>query len=104
MSRCGDPYYGVHADDRAAALAAWEAYEAGEAPYRVEYRLRCSDGREVWVNAYAEMTKDETGRPLTLVGALQDITERKRNELDLMHARDPDRLRRPTGRRANSWR
>jgi signal transduction histidine kinase/ActR/RegA family two-component response regulator len=83
-----DPYYGVHADDRAAALAAWEAYEAGEAPYRVEYRLRCSDGREVWVNAYAEMTKDETGRPLTLVGALQDITERKRNELDLMHARD----------------
>ncbi len=83
-----DAYHGVHPEDRAKAMEAWSRYEAGVEPYRTEYRVCRSDGEEVWAFAVGEMTRDEDGRPLNLVGALQDITQRKRTELDLIHARD----------------
>lgn len=83
-----DAYQGVHPEDRAKVIEAWSRYEAGIEPYRAEYRVCRSDGEEVWAFAVGEMTRDEDGRPLNLVGALQDITRRKRTELDLIHARD----------------
>jgi len=83
-----DAYHGVHPEDRAKAMEAWSRYEAGVEPYRTEYRVCRSDGKEVWAFAVGEITRDEDGRPLNLVGALQDITLRKRTELDLIHARD----------------
>jgi signal transduction histidine kinase len=83
-----DPYYAVHPDDRAASVAAWEKHETEGQPYRTEYRVKRSDGQEVWAFAAAEVIHDENGRPLTLVGALHDITERKRSLMDLTAARD----------------
>jgi len=83
-----DGFHGVHPEDLEKAKEAWSRYEAGLAPYRTEYRVRRSDGREVWAGAFGEITRDEAGRPLNLVGALQDITARKRDELDLIQARD----------------
>jgi signal transduction histidine kinase/ActR/RegA family two-component response regulator len=83
-----DPFAGVHPEDRATAEAAWRDYKAGGAPYQVEYRVRREDGREVWAYAVAELTRDDRGKPKTLVGALQNVTERKRNELELTAARD----------------
>ncbi|MET0293610.1 MAG: ATP-binding protein [Phenylobacterium sp.] len=74
-----------HADDVAAA---WRRYQAREAPFRVEYKARCSDGREIWVYAVAEARWDEGGELLNIVCALQNITERKRAECALVEARD----------------
>ena len=83
-----DPYVGVHDDDAERVKAGWARYEAGEAPYREEYRVKRADGREVWAFAVGEINRDATGRPVNLVGALQNITDRKRNELALIEARD----------------
>jgi len=81
-----DPYHCVAPEHLEATKAAWAQSRDGKIPYRAEYRIRRSDGREVWASASAELTRDETGAPLSLVGALHNITERKRSENELTEA------------------
>ncbi|HEX2562150.1 ATP-binding protein [Phenylobacterium sp.] len=83
-----DPYFMVDESQREAVQMAWLRYEAGAEPYRAEYKMKRSDGREVWAYAVAELYREPGGRPQRLVGALQNITDRKKNELALMEARD----------------
>lgn len=83
-----DPYYIVHPEDRTRTQAAWAKSQATGEPYGCEYRVLRADGSETWVFATAELTRDDTGRVRTLVGALHDISVRKRNELALIEARD----------------
>ncbi|MDD3836763.1 MAG: ATP-binding protein [Phenylobacterium sp.] len=83
-----DPFVSVHPDDLEWVKAAWARYEQEGAPFRVEYRVRRSDHREMWAYAVGEIRRDAHGRPISLVGAIQNITERKQNELTLMEARD----------------
>ncbi len=83
-----DGFYMTHPDDRENVAAAWDVHEAGGGPYRVEFRLRRQDGREVWASAAAEMRRAEDGTPLTLVGALINITESKIAEQQLTEQRD----------------
>ena len=42
-----DPWFAVSPDDVQGATAAWDRYEAGKEPYKTEYRMKRSDGREV---------------------------------------------------------
>ncbi|MCK0208680.1 PAS domain S-box protein [Starkeya koreensis] len=52
---------------------------AGEAPLDVEYRIRRRDDGELRIIARkAEYERDEDGRPVRMVGAVQDVTERRR--------------------------
>jgi signal transduction histidine kinase/FixJ family two-component response regulator len=81
-----DPYDGVAPEHREAAVAAWANYEAGQGPYQAEYRVKRSDGGEVWGSASAELIRDETGKALKLVGAIQNVTDRKRGEIELIEA------------------
>ena len=83
-----DPFFGVHPEDRASAEAAWARSQSEGAPYRAEYRVLRSDGQEVWAFSTAELVKDHEGRPLRLVGVLQNITARKRAECEVIAARD----------------
>ena len=46
----------------------------------VEYRFRHRDGHYVWIQDTFKVMHDEAGRPLELVGAWADITERKQAE------------------------
>ncbi len=83
-----DVWSSVHPDDRAMAKAAWEHHRQTGEPYRVEYRVARDDGQEVWAYSTSELITDATGRPLRLVGALQNITSRKRAEVEMAQARD----------------
>ena len=68
----------LHPDDREKTIAA-EHRREGEL-YRVEYRTRARDGREVWLRDDAVFVRDvETGQ-LLMRGLLVDVTERKRAE------------------------
>jgi PAS domain S-box-containing protein len=72
----------VHPDDAAARAAALErAFDpSGDGRYAIEYRVQGAAGAPVrWV-ASAGQVSFATGRPVTLVGAVQDVTERKRTE------------------------
>jgi signal transduction histidine kinase len=78
----------VHPDDRALVADALDRYQNHGEPYRTEHRLNWSDGREVWAFSGGEIIRDEAGRALRLVGALQNITARKEAERELIQARD----------------
>jgi PAS domain S-box-containing protein len=61
------------------ALAA--AIDTGQG-WDIEVRLNTGKGRQIWVRIVGE-AQFENGHPLRLVGSMQDITERKRAELEL---------------------
>ena len=69
----------VHPDDRAAVNEAWRAALAG-APYRIEHRI-IVNGQEKWVMEQAELVRDGSGAPISGIGTVLDITERKHAEL-----------------------
>ena len=51
--------------------------------WEIEAPLRTPDGRRVWARAIGNTEYDEHGAPVRVVGALQDITGRKRAEESL---------------------
>jgi signal transduction histidine kinase/CHASE3 domain sensor protein len=85
------PFALIHPLDLEAAIAAWQAHEAHGTPYNIECRIHREDGQEVWVRSSASLKRDAAGKPVRLIGALQDITHRKLAELDLISARDAAR-------------
>jgi len=76
----------IHPEDRAAALAAYEAHWLTGQPLRAEYRMLRRDGTEIWVRdeAYAMPDDSLSGHPVSQ-GLLVDITDRKRLESKLIH-------------------
>ena len=70
----------VHADDREAVARAAAAAVAGGARYDIEHRIVRPDGIVRWVREQADVVRDAAGKPLRLIGAVQDITERKAAE------------------------
>ncbi|MGO4669596.1 PAS domain-containing protein [Bosea sp. 2YAB26] len=72
----------IHPDDRARVVGHFLATVKSPATeYEVEYRIiRPSDGQTRWILAKAEITRDEHGGAVRLVGAHIDITARRRAE------------------------
>ncbi len=68
----------LHPDDRAATLAAVQAFREGLRPhYDVEFRLRHRDGSWRWIFARANFVRDAMGEPIRMLGSHTEITERK---------------------------
>lgn len=78
----------LHADDRAAALAAIGASRAGGMPLRIEYRLLTSSGETLWFRDEAEVVTDEGGQKMFMQGILVDITRSKLAEQALLKSQD----------------
>ena len=75
----------VHPEQRE-AMAAYFAQEVLEQrhPFDREYRIqRVSDGRECWVHGLGKLKMGADGRVVEMFGTIQDITERKRAEMEL---------------------
>ena len=73
----------VHPEDLERVHAEYmRCFLYGEA-FSAEYRISASDGRLRWIYDQAKMLHDENGKPLLILGVTQDITERKRAELDI---------------------
>jgi two-component system cell cycle sensor histidine kinase/response regulator CckA len=80
----------LNPEDHATALAEDDWNEG--TLYRVEYRMRARDGREVWLRDEAVIVLDpQTGERL-MRGLLVDVTERKRAELALQRSEENYRL------------
>jgi PAS domain S-box-containing protein len=67
----------VHPDDRQKISDAVKKAIAEKSPYTIEHRLIRPDGTEAVVAEYAEVLVDADGRPERMIGAVQDITDRK---------------------------
>ena len=68
----------IHPDERDRTLQHFLATVGGSGThYSCEYRIvRPNDGQIRWIACEAEIERDESGRPLRLVGAHMDITDR----------------------------
>jgi PAS domain S-box-containing protein len=65
----------VHPDDRAQVAAAMAKALAEGGHYRIDHRILRPDGSERFVHEHSEIIRDkETGKPVKMVGTIQDIT------------------------------
>ncbi|MFI4964357.1 MAG: ATP-binding protein [Caulobacterales bacterium] len=67
---------------------AWDRHVKEGAPYHPEYRVNRADDKEVWVQGAVRYLQGGDGRPQRLIGAMQNITERKASERALIQAKE----------------
>jgi two-component system cell cycle sensor histidine kinase/response regulator CckA len=63
--------------ERAAVVEAMRHAMETDTPINVEFRANLPDGSWRFVHARAETVRDERGKPVRLLGTVQDITERR---------------------------
>jgi diguanylate cyclase (GGDEF)-like protein/PAS domain S-box-containing protein len=74
---------GVHPDDRPRRQAIYASAFTARQAFRLDYRLRCRDGRYRWLTEHGVPRHDDQGRFLGYIGTCIDITERKGTEARL---------------------
>lgn len=80
----------VHPADRSRVdQAVRESLEFGK-PYGVEHRVVRPDGEHRVVREQGELFRDDGGKPVRMVGTVQDITEQKRIEAEFLRAQRMD--------------
>ncbi len=72
----------THPDDFPRALQLWKLAVQGKAEYHIEYRLLFG-GEEHWFLVQAEFQRDAQGRAVSALGVIQDVSKRKRAELEI---------------------
>ena len=78
----------VHPDDRQKVEAVFsDAVESGET-YQIDHRLLLPDGRIKYVHEQGEIQRDADGRPKVAKGIIQDITEMKLAEIEVLRAKE----------------
>jgi PAS domain S-box-containing protein len=70
----------IHPDDQDRVKGAIEGQLKSAVPYAVEYRVRKKDGKWRWWSARGTALRDERGEPYKWIGAITDVTERRRAE------------------------
>jgi PAS domain S-box-containing protein len=70
----------IDARDRPAVLAALARSRTAGEPLVCDYRFRHRDGRMVLIHDEATIVCDTAGRPISMQGIMQDVTERRRAE------------------------
>ncbi|HEV3331599.1 MAG TPA: PAS domain S-box protein [Bryobacteraceae bacterium] len=76
----------IHPADREQACSVFGRQIQGEA-LDSEYRIRTPDGCEKWIRDRAFPIRDQAGQLIRVAGIADDITEQKRYEAELIHAR-----------------
>ena len=80
----------VHPEERQSMLEYFRTDVLGKMePFNREYRIvRRSDQSVRWVHGLGKVTYDSGGKPVTMIGTIQDITERKRTDVALRESED----------------
>ena len=66
----------VHPDDRESVMQA-QVQAIAQGSYEFEYRVQHTNGRTLWLQSSAGLTRDSEGNPLEMYGVVTDITDRK---------------------------
>jgi len=92
----------THPDDRAETTEMRNRLLAREIEsISGEKRLVCKDGRTIWVRRTSSLARGASGEPLYLITIVEDVTERKRAELELQRKTDIAQLLESLARAAN---
>jgi PAS domain S-box-containing protein len=73
----------IHPEDMERVTAHWNQAVARRVATETEFRYQRADGRVVWLHACARPLFGDDGRLQGFVGTAEDITERKRAQLEL---------------------
>ena len=84
----GDFTSRIHPEDRKRVETALRASLETGCPFYAEYRVPQSDGSDRWMIARGNVERDGDGRATYLPGAVLDITDRKKAELELANERN----------------
>jgi PAS domain S-box-containing protein len=83
----------THPEDRAENLKMAQKLASSELrDYQLEKRYIRKDGKIVWVRASIKMVRDEAGKPIYYLPMTENITERKRVEIELRESEEMYRL------------
>ena len=78
----------VHSDDLQRCVKIYSESFDARRPFEMEYRLRRNDGEYRWILDQGIPLHDESGKFTGYIGSCIDITDRKRGEDELKHAKD----------------
>jgi len=67
----------VHPEDRQSVIDAVNASVERGADYGIEHRIVWPDGTVRWVMETGDVVRDESGKPVRMLGIVQDVTSRK---------------------------
>jgi len=82
----GGAYWGIHPEDRERVQAGVRnTIASGINTWSDEYRFRHADGRYLCIYDRGFLLRNERGEPVRMIGAMMDITERKRQAEELTH-------------------
>jgi len=74
----------IHPEDRDRVVADfWSAVSGSASSWATEYRFRRLDGEWAYIHDRAYIARDASGRAWRIIGAMQDLTERKQAEAAL---------------------
>ncbi len=77
----------IHPEDHARIEKLWSLlFRKGS--HVNEYRFKRADGKYRWVSDELRLLRDEEGEPLEVVGAMLDVTERKKEEEELLRLKN----------------
>ena len=84
----------VHEDDKARVFLVLDQHLKGlRERFEVQYRLKNRNGHYLWVNDRGRICeRDAVGKPLRVVGMVQNVTDQKTLELQLMQQASHDSL------------
>ncbi len=81
----GDAFFsGVHPDDRDAILEATHRAITTGVTFSIDHRVIRPDGSVRIVHEESEIERDAAGRPIRMIGTVQDITEQRATESKLV--------------------
>lgn len=78
----------VHPHDRQQIVDALEACLTLDKPYDVEHRCVWPDGTVRWMSVRGQVVRDDRGRPVRMLGVVQDVSERRRLAAELGYAQE----------------
>ncbi len=78
----------VHPDDIAYVQKNLESALRDIKKYNIDHRIIRPDGKTRWVNAQADLIKDDSGKPVKLLGTVLDITERMEANIALRESEE----------------
>ena len=81
----------IHPEDRESVLRSINTAVDEGTDHYVEYRLVWPDGSAHWIEARGKVLRDDSGRPVRMIGICMDIKDRKQTEQSLRFLADASR-------------